>query len=107
MITLTDAAITKFSEAARAEGREGHGLRVSVKNGGTLQPEFALNFVAPDEIAGDDTHVVSGGISLYVDPESARWLKDASIDFIDSLYESGFRVDAPHAGLAKPSGPVA
>ena len=107
MITLTDAARAKFSEAAKAEGREGQGLRVSVKNGGTLQPEFALNFVAQDEVEEDDTHVISGGVSLYIDPESARWLKDASIDFIDSLYESGFKVDAPHAGLAKPSGPVA
>ena len=107
MITMTDAAREKFFEAAKAEGREGHGLRVIVKNGGTYQPEFALNFVAPEEVGDGDKVVDAGGVKLHVDAESAKWLKDASIDFIDGLQGSGFKVDAPHAGLPKPTGPLA
>lgn len=107
MITITDTAKKKFLEAARAEGREGHGLRVIVRSGGTPQPEFALNFVAPDEIAETDTLVDAGDFKVYADSDSARWLEGASIDFIDTLSESGFKVDAPKAGLARPEGPVA
>lgn len=107
MIAMTDTAIEKFQEAAKAEGREGHGLRVIVRNGGTYQPEFALNFVAPDEVGEDDTTVDAGGVKLYVDPESAKWLEGASIDFIDGLQGSGFKVDAPNAGLPQPTGPLA
>jgi Fe/S biogenesis protein NfuA len=107
MITLTDAAKKKFLEAAEAEGRQGHGLRLLVRNGGTFQPEFALNFVAPDEIGEDDTMIDAGELKLYIDPESTKWLKDASVDFVDGLHESGFKVDAPHAGMPKPTGPLA
>lgn len=107
MVTLTDAAKQKVVQAAEAEGRQGHGLRVIVRNGGTYQPEFALNFVAPDEVGSDDTVVEAGELKLYIDPESAKWLKDSSIDFIDGVQESGFKVDAPNAGLPKPTGPLA
>lgn len=107
MITMTDAAKRKFLEAAKAEGREGQGLRVIVSNGGTYQPEFALNFVGPEDASTDDTVVDLGELKIYVDAESAKWLKEASIDFVDGLDGSGFKVDAPHAGLAKPTGPLA
>ncbi len=107
MITLTDEARRRFLEAAKAEQREGQGLRVTVKNGGTHQPEFALNFVAPEEIADDDTVIDSGELKVYLDPESARWLEGASVDFIDGLDESGFKVDAPNSGIKRPTGPVA
>jgi len=106
MLKLTEAAAQKFLEAAEAEGRKEHGLRVIVQGGGTQQPEFALNFVSPDEVADDDT-VVEGRIKVYVDPQSARWLEDASIDYVDGLEESGFKVDAPKAGVPRPSGPLA
>jgi Fe/S biogenesis protein NfuA len=107
MITVTEAAKAKFLEAVRAEGREGHGLRVTVHGGGTQRPEFALNFVAPTETAADDTSIDIGEFRVYVDTESAKWLEGASIDFVETLAESGFKVDAPRAGLPKPSGPVA
>jgi Fe/S biogenesis protein NfuA len=107
MVTITEAAKQKFLAAAAAENKQGHGLRVIVRHGGTPNPEYALNFVGPSETTEADTVVDAGELKVYFDAESARWLKDASIDFIDGLHESGFKVDAPHAGLAKPSGPVA
>lgn len=107
MIKVTDAATQKFMEAVKSEKREGHGLRVIVQNGGTYRPEFALNFVAPGEAAADDTAVDVGEFKVYLDPESAKWLEGASIDFVETLSESGFKVDAPNAGLAKLEGPLA
>jgi Fe/S biogenesis protein NfuA len=106
VIKVTDTATQKFLEAVKSEKREGHGLRVIVQNGGTYRPEFALNFVAPGEAAADDTEVDVGAFKVYVDPESAKWLEGASIDFVETLSESGFKVDAPNAGLPKPDGPL-
>ena len=103
---MTEAAAQKFLEAAEAEGRKGHGLRVIVSGGGTLQPEFSLSFVSPDETADDDVFV-DGKIKVYIDPQSARWLEDASIDYVDGLEESGFKIDAPKSGIPRPSGPLA
>jgi Fe/S biogenesis protein NfuA len=107
MITLTDNAKMQFLQAAEAEGRTGDGLRVIVHDGGTANPGFALNFVDADEVTDKDTVVDAGEIKLYIDPASARWLEGATIDFIDGLQESGFKVDAPNAGIPRPTGPVA
>jgi Fe/S biogenesis protein NfuA len=107
MITVTEVAKKKFLETIEAEGRQGHGLRVVVNNAGTQQSEFALNFVAPGEVREDDQIEDVGEFKIYMDPQSAKHLEDATIDFIDNLTESGFVVDAPNAGIPKPSGPVA
>ena len=70
MIAITPAAKQKFLEITAAEGREGHGLRVTVKNGGTYEPEFALNFVGPDDVQADDTIIDLGEIRLTGDPRT-------------------------------------
>ena len=107
MITITDRANSKFLEITEAEGRTGQGLRVIVSNGGTAAPEFALNFVEPDNAVDDDVVVDAGALKIYMDPDSAKFLEGASIEFIDTLTESGFKVDAPNAAIARPEGPLA
>jgi Fe/S biogenesis protein NfuA len=107
MVTITERAKGKFLEVTEAEGRSGHGLRVIVSNGGTAAPEFALNFVEPDQANDDDVIVDVGEFKIFVDPESVKFLEEASIDFIDELGQSGFKVEAPHAGIPKPEGPLA
>ena len=99
MFTMTDGAKTKFLEITQAENREGHGLRINVNNGGTYQPEFALSFVAPDESRDDDVVSEAGGVKLYADPESAKYLEGASVDFIEEGGQAGFKIDAPNAGF--------
>jgi len=107
MLTLTEAARKRFLEVIAAEKRDGQGLRVLVRNGGTIQPEFALNFVESDGVEPGDTVIDAGEFKVYVDRESAPFLEGASVDFIDNLQESGFKVDAPAAGVPKPAGPLA
>lgn len=107
MLTLTEAAKKRFVEVTTAEGREGQGLRLIIRNGGTTRPDFALNFVEPGAAEESDTVIDAGEFKVYVDAESARYLEGASIDFIDNLQESGFKVDAPNAGLPVPTGPLA
>ena len=107
MIEITKAARDKFLEVVASDGRQGHGLRVIVERGGTPRPEFALNFVGPDDVGEDDVVEDVGEFKVYMDPLSAPWLKGARVDYIDSLSESGFKVDAPNAGVPRPEGPVA
>jgi Fe/S biogenesis protein NfuA len=107
MVSVTEAAKKKFTEVIATEKKEGYGLRMIVRGGGTPSPEFALNFVGPDEIRDDDTEVDIGEFKVYMDAESARWLEGASVDFVETLDESGFKVDAPNAGPTRPTGPLA
>jgi Fe/S biogenesis protein NfuA len=107
MITVTEAATKKFLEVTEAEGRKGQGLRIIVRNGGTFRPEFALNFVEQDQGGEDDTVVDAGEFKVFMDPESVKYLEGARVDFVEELTQSGFKVDAPNAGIPKPTGPLA
>ena len=107
MIQVTDLARKKVLEVLENENRQGHGLRVSVQNGGSSTVEYALNFVGQGEEKPGDTLIDAGEFKIHLDPESAKWLEGATLDYIDDLTESGFKVDAPNAGQARPSGPVA
>lgn len=106
MLTVTQTARREFDRIAESEGKTGHGLRVIVRHGGSYQPEFALDFVGPDEAREDDRILDADGLKVYLDPDSAGWLEEGTIDFIDGPSERGFKVDAPKAGPPKPQGPL-
>jgi Fe/S biogenesis protein NfuA len=107
MLTLTEAAKKRFVEVTSAEGKAGHGLRLIIRNAGTPRPDFALNFVEPGGATEDDTVIDAGDFKVYVDADSSKYLEGASVDFIDNLQESGFKVEAPNAGTPAPEGPLA
>jgi iron-sulfur cluster assembly accessory protein len=37
------------------------------------------------------------GVRIFVDPDSLNMLRDAEIDYVDSLNESGFKINNPNA----------
>ena len=107
MITVTDLAKQKVLDVMKDEQREGAGLRITVRDGGTSRVAYGLSFVAPEDVDPADTVVDAGEFKLHVAPGEAKYLEDATLDFIDSLEGSGFKVDAPNAGPPKPEGPTA
>jgi Fe/S biogenesis protein NfuA len=107
LIKITELARTKVLEALEQSDRKGDGLRVQVAQGGTKQVEFGLSFVTEEDKEETDTLIDADGFSIHLDPEAVRWLDGATIDFIETLQESGFRVDAPNAAPAQPKGELA
>lgn len=107
MITITDLAKTKIDEVAEAQGRKGDGLRILVRNGGTPNVEFGLNFVAEDQVRDTDKIVDVNGLKIHLDPDSAKFLDDATVDFVETPQGAGFKVDAPSAIPPRPSGLLA
>ena len=107
MITISTTAKKKFLEVCEAEGRQGNGMRLIVRNGGTAQIEFGVDFTEPGQAQPDDVVIDVGEFKVYVEPENAKFLKDGTVDFVDNVTGSGFSFDAPHAGIPKPTGPVA
>jgi iron-sulfur cluster assembly protein len=95
LVSLTEAAATKI-RALMAEEPEGESsvLRVAVQGGGCSGFEYALGFDA-EALEGDHASEVHG-VTVVVDPFSAPYLKGASIDFVDGLQESGFKIDNPN-----------
>ena len=96
IVTLTERAAEKI-KSLMAEEPEGEAtvLRVAIQGGGCSGFEYALGFDQGAQ-AGDleqDWH----GVTVVVDPFSAPYLRGAQIDFLETLQESGFKIDNPNA----------
>lgn len=98
MIQLTPSAekavkrFIKFSETPVA------GLRVSVAGGGCSGYQYGVKLV--DVVESDDTTIEVGGIKMFVDPITKPLVNGLTIDFIDTMTESGFKFDNPNAKAA-------
>jgi iron-sulfur cluster assembly protein len=93
VITLTEAAADKIKQLM-AEENEVAVLRVAVQGGGCSGFEYALGF---DRGAQDGDHEFTlHGVDVVVDPYSAPYLHGATIDFLNGLEESGFKIDNPN-----------
>ena len=99
VIGLTERAAAKIRELQADEpGGDADVLRVAVQGGGCSGFEYALGF---DRGAQEGDLVLEAhGVRVVVDPFSAPYLQGASIDFLDGLQESGFKIDNPNVSSA-------
>lgn len=98
MLTFTDIAkerILKFLDMQREQGVSA--LRIA----GDLS-EQKLWLVKEDDKQDNDIVIEEDGISVYIDPMSAQNLEDATVDFVDSVMQSGFRVYKPSPNWDNP-----
>jgi len=95
-ITLTERAAEKVRALMALEpAGEADVLRIAVQGGGCGGFEYALGF--DRGAVGEDSEFEFYGIRVVVDSASAPYLKGATVDFVESLKESGFKVDNPNA----------
>lgn len=95
MITLSEAAAGKVKELLDQEGREDIALRVAVQPGGCSGLRYAMYL--DDEVSDADTAAEQFGVRVVVDRMSVPYLDKATIDFVDTLEQSGFTIDNPMA----------
>ena len=95
MITVTEKAKQKVEEILKSENREGHGLRVAVLGGGCSGFTYDLKFEAA-AVEGDEV-LDCGRFRVFVDPISSQFLEGSTLDFLDGLHGTGFKVGNPNA----------
>ncbi len=95
-LSLTQTAASKVRELMAEEpDAETLVLRVAIQGGGCSGFQYGLGF---DTGAADGDHVLElEGVRVVVDPHSAPYLQGATIDFLNGLQESGFKVENPNA----------
>ncbi len=96
IVTVTEAARRKILELLASESRKDLALRFAIAGRGPGGFEYRLGFESGEERQRDDTAVDGGGFSLLVDPGSAPNLEGATIDFVETPTQSGFRIDNPN-----------
>jgi iron-sulfur cluster assembly accessory protein len=99
VVALTERAAAKIlSLMAEEPAGEANVLRVAVQGGGCSGFEYALGF---DRGALEgDLETSSHGVDVVVDPFSAPYLSGASIDFLETIQESGFKIENPNVSSA-------
>jgi iron-sulfur cluster assembly protein len=95
-VTLTAKAAQMVKLTRQEEGLdETHGLRVAVVGGGCSGFQYALDFTRE---ARDSDHVYElHGVTVYVDPISARYLAGTQIDYVMGTAGAGFKFNNPKA----------
>ena len=94
LIALTPVAAAKVRELLAEEGDATLVLRVAIQGGGCSGFQYGLGF---DNVAEGDVELELEGIPVVVDPFSAPYLRGTTIDFLNSIEESGFKIDNPNA----------
>jgi iron-sulfur cluster assembly protein len=95
LVTLTEGAAAKISRLMAEEpAGEAEVLRVAIQGGGCSGFEYALGFDRGAQ-AGDH-ELEFHGVRVVVDPFSAPYLRGSTIDFLEGLQESGFKIDNPN-----------
>jgi iron-sulfur cluster assembly protein len=95
LVTLTEGAAAKISRLMAEEpAGEAEVLRVAIQGGGCSGFEYALGFDRGAQ-AGDH-ELEFHGVRVVVDPFSAPYLQGSTIDFLEGLQESGFKIDNPN-----------
>jgi iron-sulfur cluster assembly protein len=95
MINVTDNAVRQLRSLLETHGSsEGQGLRVQIAKGGCSGLQYEMSLDARKE---GDAIVERDGVEFFVDDESARLLRGATLDYNDGLTGTGFQIVNPNA----------
>jgi iron-sulfur cluster assembly protein len=94
IVSLTPAAAGKIRELM-AQETDVSVLRVAIEGGGCSGFQYGLGFDRGAQ-EGDSVFEVQG-VTVVVDPFSAPYLAGARVDYLETIAESGFKIDNPNA----------
>ena len=95
VVSLTEKAAVKVRQLMAEEPvGEAEVLRVAIQGGGCSGFQYGLGFDRGSQEG--DLELEQHGVTVVVDPFSAPYLRGATIDFLDGLQESGFKIDNPN-----------
>jgi len=96
LVEVTETAAERIKQLLDKDGKlASHGLRMKVVGGGCSGLQYQLSF--DDQVRENDTEVERGGVKVIVDEKSALYLMGTTLDYVDTLMESGFKIQNPNA----------
>ena len=95
LLALTDAAVEKVKFFAKSmPDSENKPLRIFVHGGGCSGFQYGFQF---DEQHDGDNVLEFGGITVVVDAQSATYLRDSTVDYVEDFRGAGFSVTNPQS----------
>jgi iron-sulfur cluster assembly protein len=96
LLSLTPVAAEKIKQLL-ADEPDGDSLvlRVAIQGGGCSGFQYGLGF--DSGAAEGDVELRLEGVNVVVDPFSAPYLQGSTVDFLNTIQESGFKIENPNA----------
>ncbi len=94
-ITLTSAAADAVRELLTKRDLEGYALRVFISGGGCSG--FQYGMALEENIRDNDLVSEQHGVKIVIDEVSINYLTGATVDYVDELMGSGFKIENPNA----------
>lgn len=96
MIRVTDNAVKQLHRLLKKENATAShkGLRILVVKGGCAGMEYQMKLDAPVD---GDAIISRDQAEIYIDPESQQYLEGCRLDYMESLADSGFKIENPNA----------
>lgn len=95
IITFSDSAVAKIKEILADDPNPNTKLRIFVQGGGCSG--FQYGFTLDEEINEDDHVYGRDGVGFLVDSMSLQYLAGATVDFVEELAGSAFKITNPNA----------
>ncbi len=96
IIEVSPTAQDRIKSLLDRDGKlESHGLRLKVIGGGCSGLQYQLGF--DETVSDDDNEFQAGDVRIIVDDKSAVYLAGTVLDYVDTLQESGFKIENPNA----------
>jgi iron-sulfur cluster assembly protein len=94
-ISLTDSAAKAVNELLQKRELDGYALRVYIAGGGCSGYQYGM--ALEGNIRQEDLVFEQHGVKVVVDEVSINYLRGASIDYVDEIMGSGFKIENPNA----------
>jgi iron-sulfur cluster insertion protein len=95
MIDLKPGAIAKIRDLLAEENDPALKLRIFVQGGGCSGMSYGFTF--DQEVQEDDFDLDFEGVHILVDSMSSQYLQGSSVDYIENLMGSEFKISNPNA----------
>jgi iron-sulfur cluster assembly protein len=94
-LNLTTSAAHAVEELLAKRDLEGYALRVFVSGGGCSG--FQYGMALEDNIRETELVTEQHGVKIVVDEISVNYLAGATVDYVDEVMGSGFKIENPNA----------
>jgi len=98
IITLTPSAVKAVNDLLEKRELVGYALRVFVSGGGCSGMQYGM--ALEEKIREQDLTSEVDGVKVVIDEVSINYLRGATVDFVDDLMGSGFKIENPNATSA-------
>lgn len=93
-IYMTEKAAKMVIEFAEKEDKKGWGLKITATENDDMEPTYAMDFQEKEK-KGDKVFEFHG-VAIFLEKESMKLLAGAEIDFLETQFGNGFKIENPN-----------